>query len=210
MPAAIDNKIKTNVIGQWLGGDSRDKIATDNKIGAGTVSGIINEFKKGTDALEYESVRGLSISCKKHGTNLGGLASCIRLKNHIDNLGANQDEIEGFIANLANFPEPKKVFEAANQIAQTSLSESIPIKLLSNHIKQQQEEKRRLEEEIKQRRAILESTNVDIITLKEYKKLEEELHKHGFSMKYPHTLISVLQTVSQIGYEKKLSGNSPE
>ena len=45
------------------------------------------------------------------------------------------------------------------------MSESIPA--LADHIKQQQEEKQRLEEEIKQRRAILESRNVDIMTLKE-------------------------------------------
>ena len=57
MPRAIENEIKTNVIRQWLDGETRDKIATDNQIGSGTVSGIINEFKKEIDALEYESVR---------------------------------------------------------------------------------------------------------------------------------------------------------
>ena len=39
----IDKSVKTKVIKQWLDGDSRDKIASDNQIGAGTVSGIINE-----------------------------------------------------------------------------------------------------------------------------------------------------------------------
>jgi transposase len=67
MPTAIENEVKMKVIKQWLGGDTRDKIATDNQIGAGTVSGIINEWKKGVNALEYESVRELSISCKKQG-----------------------------------------------------------------------------------------------------------------------------------------------
>jgi hypothetical protein len=40
MPRAIENEVKTNVIKQWLDGDSRDKIASDNQIGAGTVSHI--------------------------------------------------------------------------------------------------------------------------------------------------------------------------
>ncbi|HYX49090.1 MAG TPA: hypothetical protein VE843_05080, partial [Ktedonobacteraceae bacterium] len=114
MPAAIESEVKTNVIKQWLDGDPRDKIATDNQIGAGTVSGIINEFKKGVDALEYDSVRELSISCKKQGTNLGALASSVRLNNCIQKLGANLDEIETFIANVANSPEPKKLIEVAN------------------------------------------------------------------------------------------------
>lgn len=67
MPAAVKNEIKTNVIRQSLDGDTRDKIAYDNGIGAGTVSGIISEFKRGILAEEYESVRELSISCKKQG-----------------------------------------------------------------------------------------------------------------------------------------------
>lgn len=118
MPAAIDNEIKTNVIKQWLDGDSRDKIASDNQIGTGTVSGTIREYKKGANAFEYESVRELSISCKKRGINLSTVASCIRLKDHINNSSTNQDGIEAFVANPANFPEPKKLFDVATRIAQ--------------------------------------------------------------------------------------------
>jgi hypothetical protein len=47
MPAAIDPVIKKQVINQWLSGGSRDRIAADNGIGAGTVSNIIDEWKKG-------------------------------------------------------------------------------------------------------------------------------------------------------------------
>lgn len=46
MPAAIDPVIKKQVIKQWLSGDSRDRIAAKNGIGAGTVSNIIDESKK--------------------------------------------------------------------------------------------------------------------------------------------------------------------
>jgi hypothetical protein len=91
MPAAIESQIKTKVIKQWLDGDPRDKIVSDNQIGAGTVSGIINEFKKGVDAADFESIRELSISCKKQGTNLGALTSSQRLNNYIQKLGVNQE-----------------------------------------------------------------------------------------------------------------------
>ncbi len=107
MPAAIKNDIKTNVIKEWLSGNARDKIAADNQIGAGTVSSIINEYKKGVDAVEYESIRELTISYKKQGINLGMLASSIRINNYLQKLGANQEQIETSIANLANSPEPK-------------------------------------------------------------------------------------------------------
>jgi hypothetical protein len=201
MPTAIDHSVKTNVIKQWLDGNSRDKIAIDNQIGAGTVSGIINEYKKGIDALEYESVRELSIWCKKQGINLGTLASSIRLNNYVQKLGANQDQIETFISNLVNSPEPEKLIDVANQIAQISTSGPISLEELENRVKQKEKEKKMLEEEIKQRRAILENTNVDITALNEYKKLKEQLIAHGLSLKDPQILLSILKTIREIGYD---------
>jgi len=65
MPAAIDAQVKKQVINQWLSGDSRDRIAADNNIGAGTVSNIINEWKKGVEDSDYDSLRELTVPLKK-------------------------------------------------------------------------------------------------------------------------------------------------
>jgi hypothetical protein len=65
MPAAIDEKIKRKVIQQWLTGCPRDKIAADNSIGEGTVSGIVSEFKIGLDNSDFDSVRELAVEAKK-------------------------------------------------------------------------------------------------------------------------------------------------
>ena len=138
---------------------------------------------------------------KKQGTNLDTPASSIRLINYIQKLGANQDEIESFLANLAHSPEPERLIDVADQIAQISMSESISLEELGNRVKQKEEEKQMLEEEIKQRRAILESANVDIITINEYKKLKEELNVHGLSLEDPRILLSILKTIREIGYE---------
>jgi hypothetical protein len=70
MPAAIDQAIKKQVIAQYLQGVSRDRIAVDNDIGAGTVTNIIDEWKKGVQDSDYESIRELSVFCKKQGTTL--------------------------------------------------------------------------------------------------------------------------------------------
>jgi transposase len=51
MPAPIDQAIKKQVIAQYLQGVSRDRIAADNDIGAGTVSNIIDEWKKGVQTM---------------------------------------------------------------------------------------------------------------------------------------------------------------
>jgi hypothetical protein len=201
MPAAIVTQVKKQVINQWLSGDSRDTIAADNAVGAGTVSNIINEWKKGVEDSDYESIRELSLFSKKHGLKLGEYACSIRLNNYIENIGTNPDEFESFIANLANSPEPEKLIDVANQVARVSRSESIPLADLETHVKQREEEVQRLEEEIKHRRAILESTNVDVQTISEYNHLKEELSKYRLSTEDPTRLLLLLQTIKQTGYE---------
>ena len=46
MPAKIPKSIREQVIKQWLQGMSRDEIAKNNDIGAGTVSAIIKDIKQ--------------------------------------------------------------------------------------------------------------------------------------------------------------------
>jgi hypothetical protein len=65
LPAAIDPVIKKQVIVQYLQGVSRDRIAADNGVGTGTVSNIIDEWKKGVQGSDFEPVRELAIQCKK-------------------------------------------------------------------------------------------------------------------------------------------------
>jgi hypothetical protein len=144
MPAAIDLQVKKQVINQWLSGDSRDRIAADDKIGAGTVTNIINEWKKGVQDSEYDSLRELTVPLKKQGIGLDELAPSLRLYNYIKNIGANEDHIESFIANLANSSEPKKMIDVANQIAHLSRSESIPLEELEGHVKQKEKKSKDL------------------------------------------------------------------
>ncbi|HET7147800.1 MAG TPA: hypothetical protein VFI73_04805 [Candidatus Nitrosopolaris sp.] len=188
---------------QWLSGDSRDRITADNGIGAGTVSNIINEWKKGIEDSDYDSVRELAVFSKKEGFGLSEIASSTRLSNYIQKLGVNQDQIESFIANLVNSPEPEKLMDVANQVAQLLRSESIPLEELEGHVKQQEAEKQWLEDEIKQRRATLESLNVEIQIINEYKQLKSELSEHHFSSEDPTKLVTVLNNIRHYGYDPK-------
>ena len=203
MPSSIDPLIKKEVINQWLAGDSRDRIAADNNIGAGTVSNIINEWKKGIEDSDYDSLRELAVYSKKEGFDLSRVATSIRLNNYIQKLGANQDQIESFIANLAHSPEPEKLIDVSNQVAHLSRSESMPLQNIQIYIKEREEEKQRLEDEIKQRREILESTNVEIQTINEYKQLKAELNKHHLSSKDPNKLVTVLNNMKHCRYDPK-------
>jgi hypothetical protein len=201
MPPAIDPLIKHEVISQWLSGDRRDRIAADNHIGAGTVSNIINEWKKGVEDSDYDSVRELAVYSKKEGFGLGHIASSTRLSNYIQKLGANQDQMESFIANLANSPEPEKLIHVANQVAQLSRSESILLEDLEVYVKRKEGEKQMLEDEIKQGRATLESLNADMQSIGEYKQLKEELNKRGLSIEDPNRLLTILKTIKQLKYD---------
>lgn len=97
MPSAIDELIKRMVIQQWANGSPRDKIAADNNIGTGTVSGIINDYKTKLDESDFESVRGLAIEIRKQGLTFANLSSLLRLYNFFRECSARQDQIEAFI-----------------------------------------------------------------------------------------------------------------
>ena len=99
MPAPINEQNRKQVIQQWVSGDTREKIAIDNDIGEGTVSGIVNDWKKELEDSEYESVRELAVQSKKQGIALSDLAPHFRLYSIIKKSGANEDQIESFISN---------------------------------------------------------------------------------------------------------------
>jgi DNA-binding CsgD family transcriptional regulator len=67
MPAPINEQTRKQVIHQWISGDTRDKIAIDNDIGEGTVSSIVNDWKRKLEDSEYGSVRKLAVHSKKQG-----------------------------------------------------------------------------------------------------------------------------------------------
>ena len=160
-------------------------------------------MEKGNRGFRISISKRIGSIFKKGRVGLSHIACSTRLGNYIQKLGANQDQIESFIANLANSPEPEKLIDVANQVAQLSRSESIPLEELEGHVKQKQEEKQRLEEEIKQSRAILESTNVDIQTINEYKQLKAELSKHNLSSEEPERLVTVLNNMKHCRYDPK-------
>ena len=52
-------------------------------------------------------------------------------------------------------------------------------------------------------RAILESTNVEIQTINEYKQLKAELNKHHLSSEEPERLVTILNTMKHCRYDPK-------
>jgi hypothetical protein len=161
-----------------------------------------------TNVLEASAlrwIRELAVQLKKDGTTLAKFASIYRRHNLIKKLGADEDQIESLIVNLldgAKSMPPEKIPETINQLFEIAKTESIAPAEVPNYVSQKVEEKRRLQE-IQKAGVILTLKNIDIQTIEEYKKLEEELKKHGLSMEDPRRLFSILHSINEIGRDPK-------
>ena len=208
MPPAIDASIKRKVIQQWLSGYSRSKISIDNKIGEGTVSSIVSEFKIGLDDAEFDSSRELALAAKKQGLNLADLAAHSRLYNLFRNSGAAEEDIESFIANVSiNGTSPEKIIQYVNQLFNISNRESIPLDQMSGYIKEKSEEKQKIDEAIKEVDIVLQSKNVNVETINEHVKLNEKLNEYNLSFQDVDKLVNVLINVKENEFDgKKIVG----
>jgi hypothetical protein len=98
MVPKVPKSIKQQVIKQWLQGISRDQIAKDNDIGAGTVSAIIKDAKQ--EIPDIDLIREVSLWVKKkYDLDLSVFASSFRIKNKLDEMGVSEDQIDSLIDN---------------------------------------------------------------------------------------------------------------
>ena len=177
MGAKIPKSIRERVIKQWLQGTSRDQIAKDNDIGAGTVSSIIKDTKQ--DIVDIDLLREVAILLKRGELDLFERASSNRLKKKMDNMGLNEDQIDFLIENINThcYKRGLTAEEFVNTVNKVSaLSENIgmPVDQLPNYITQQELELVKLREETEdvklKQLQVLRSYNVNMNDLEEYKR----------------------------------------
>jgi hypothetical protein len=80
MGGRIPRNIKTTVIRHWLNGLTREEIAKRNDIGAGTVTGIIQEAIKQEEYSDIDLLREVSRKLKEEGLGSSLLGFAFRLK----------------------------------------------------------------------------------------------------------------------------------
>ena len=166
MPAQIDEIVKRKVVQQWLAGETREKIITDNDISAGTVSIIVDEYKLGLDNFDLEA--------KKRGLTSSDLTSFFRLYNFFQRSGAKENEIESLITNInSGYITPYKAIELINQIYEITKSQPVRPDQLPDYIKQKLEAKQKIDEEILQADALLQTKNVKVKAINDYIKLSQ-------------------------------------
>jgi len=90
-----------------------------------------------------------------------------------------------------------------NQLFNISKSESITLEQVPEYIQQKLQQKQKLEEQIKEAEAVLQSKNVAIETIDEHIHLKEELSKHSLSTKDITKLVNVIKNIEQEGFNTK-------
>ena len=79
MGAKVPRVLRVEVIRKWLQGETRDRIANEVGIGAGTVSGIIKEYKR--DDSDADLLREVALKIKHEGMDIQSFAPLIRLRD---------------------------------------------------------------------------------------------------------------------------------
>jgi chromosome segregation ATPase len=194
MPAKIPKSIREQVLKQWLQGMSRDQIAKDNDVGAGTVSSIIKDAKQ--EIPDIDLLRQGALVLKKNDLDLSVFAASIRIKNKLDGMGVNEDQIDSLIdnANTHCFKRGltgEKYFNNVDKVCALSDNLKMPLDQLPNYITQQELEVEQVKgetEDVKlKQRQVLQHYNVSMDELQEFirnkplidhiKKLEKKLEE---------------------------------
>src|SRR6185437_9883687 len=82
MGSKIPREIRLQAIRNWLEGKTRDQIARELEIGAGTVSEIIKEYRRGD--LDADLLREVALNLKNSGLDIQSFAPLVRLREVLE------------------------------------------------------------------------------------------------------------------------------
>jgi hypothetical protein len=136
--------------------------------------------------------------------NFADLASHVRLNNYFIKSGTAEDKIESFIDNIgsSNLP-PEITVELVNQLHDISKSESIPLDQVPEYVREELQEKQKIDEEIRQASDVLQSNKINIETIDEYIRVSEKLNEYRLSLHDTDKLLNVLMNAKENGFDGK-------
>ena len=199
MRQKIPEPVRRNVISGWLHGLSRDEVAKNNGIGAGTVSAIIKEAMQ--EDPEFDLQRQVALSLKKENNlDTKSFASLFRIRNKlIKEMGLNNDEkskievqeiehkIELLILNLAVFCFKRgfsidKFVDVMENMSSLEHKTKIPIDQLPNQLLQKQRHLESIEKEIQEielkEQLLLSDYHTTVNILEEYARNRPSFEKY--------------------------------
>lgn len=121
-PTAEDKKME--IINAWLAGNSRDDIALKAKVSGGTVSKVIEEFRRFSYG-NLDVARQLATEMKRHGLTFADAAAGVRLINQLKAISIDEEDVFVFVKNLhssliSNGVVPREAANLLTELAQLS------------------------------------------------------------------------------------------
>lgn len=151
MAGNIPEYTKSLVIQAWLTGNTRDSIAVEHNISAGTVSNIIQEWRIKIGYNDADSLRDLGIGIKKAEISPQHCVSGLRILNLVNQFGMDEEHVQDFLNKIyrecqAQRIHPSDLARLAKVI--NAFPEIKSIKEIPRHVKERSREKIKLDREI--------------------------------------------------------------
>lgn len=184
MGGRIPELIRRNVFRQWLDGLPRQQIARDNQIGTGTVSEIIKEIKEKDSEAQIDLLRETVVMLKRQGLNIGFFAQSIRLKRILEEIGANEEQLEDFAVHLnvhyfKRKLNPDTFMNVVDNISTLSANLAIPVEQLPLYIARGNTQLEELSQEIEDVKIklnwVMGNYDVTMNDLEEFRKNRPQL-----------------------------------
>jgi hypothetical protein len=136
-------------------GLTREEIARENDIGAGTVTAIIQDARKHKEFSDIDLLRQVSIRLRAEGLDLSSLAFAIRLKSIMEENGINEDQIEPIIQDFATYSLRHKIpydtiIKSGREALYLEQIYGVPIEKIPEYITQGKKTLDRIEDERKE------------------------------------------------------------
>jgi hypothetical protein len=177
MGQRIPHSLKKTVIKEWLQGLSRDTISSNNDIGGGTVSRIIEEAKMNMPDIVL--LREVAVKLKKENLDINHFASSVRLKKILDRLGLAEENVELLIEQVNTYcfkheiPEKEfvsKIDEICGMLDSVDFSlNDLPVYIVQKKIHLESLDKE-ISERQEQIRQIIDECNITRNDLEEYRR----------------------------------------
>ena len=221
MPSRLSSNIVSQVIQQWLKGEQRDKIAGDNGLSGGAVTNIINDWRQSLGFSSADELRDLATAMRRIGITATQCAIGYRVAMMMNRLGIKDDSFEFFMSDAYNKCKnleltPENIAYYLSDLLE--FSKSVPFSKITNFIQQKTNEKKNLEQEIKNlednidflkaeksdyetlRDGALEGMKLTEEELRSYSSLKEELRKYGIPVDDVTKLSQIVNGIRQYGY----------
>jgi len=218
MQPPVSDATKRAVVEEYLRGKNRDQIAIDLRVGTGTVSKIISEWKTGLNYPIADELRELALGLQKLGISASRYAEGARIASYLIKLGVNDEEFHHFVSEIYDRCkkmdlQPDKVASLLKQLL--DLSESVPLQQIPEYIERQtsrkgklKQESEELEQKILDARSRLDiALNEEATTrdeLSQFSSFKAELKKNGVDMLDNPRFMRAVVGARSLGFDSRV------